>query len=69
MKDKSLKSKDRRAAMKMAALFFGVVSNKKTLHHVNTFPNKIIIFNVNVNEIVGKVLKDFKISSQRNTNH
>ena len=55
--------------MKMAALFFGVVSHKKTLHHVNTFPNKIIIFNVNVNEIVGKVLKDFKISSQRNTNH
>ena len=53
----------------MAALFLGVISNKKTLHHVNTFRNKIIIFNVNVNEIVGKVLKDFKISSQRNTNH
>ena len=36
------------------------------------FPNKITlltIFNVNVNEIVGKVLKDFKMSSQRNTNH
>ncbi len=58
--------------MKMAALFFGVVSNKKTLHHVKTFLNKIILLTiiyVKVNEIVGKVLKDFKISSQRNTNH
>ena len=54
--------------MKMAALFLCSLKLKDSTS-CQYFSKQNHIFNVNVNEIVGKVLKDFKISSQRNTNH